>query len=337
MIEQNISREHFEPAHIDSSVRETMEKPSLNFWQDAWLRIKKNKGALVSAVILILIILMAFIGPHISGYGVYEQNLQYANLPPKVPGLEKLGIFDGKQMIGGHNVDVYQQNGVKKYFWFGTDGLGHDLFTRVWAGTQISLYIALLAAVINMVIGVAYGAISGYYGGRVDNVLQRIIEVLSGIPDLVVVILMILVLNPGIISITAALTITGWVNMARVVRSQVLKLKSQEYVLAAKTLGAKDSVIIFKHLIPNLLSIIIINTMFIIPNAIFFESFLSFIGLGLQAPAASLGTLIEDGFRTLRFQPYMMMYPAVVMSLLMITVNIMADGLRDAFDPKMRD
>lgn len=337
IVEEKISPEKFKPAHIDAAKGEVIEKPSLTFWQDSWLRVRKNKGAIISMVVLILLIIMAFVGPHINKYGFDEQNLAKANLPPRIPGIEKLGIFDGTQTMAGQKVNLYEQKGVKDYYWFGTDSLGRDLFTRVWKGTQISLYIGFLAAIINMVIGVAYGAISGYFGGRTDNIMQRIIEILSGIPDLIVVILMILILQPGILSITIALTITGWVGMARVVRGQILKLKSQEYVLAAKTLGAKNGTIIFKHLIPNMASVIIINTMFIIPSAIFFESFLSFIGLGLQAPKASLGTLIEDGYKILRFLPYQMLFPGAILSIIMIAFNLLADGLRDALDPKMRD
>ena len=161
------------------------------------------------------------------------------------------------------------------------------IFARVWKGTQVSLFIAFMAALVDMVIGVAYGAVSGYLGGRVDSVMQRIMEVIVGIPNLIVVVLMIFVLKPGIIPIIIALTITGWTSMARVVRAQVLKFKDQEFVLAAKTLGASNSSIIFKHMIPNMFGVIIINTMFSIPNAIFFEAFLSFIGLGLQEPNAS--------------------------------------------------
>ncbi|RDI47768.1 oligopeptide ABC transporter permease [Falsibacillus pallidus] len=334
---EKISKELFQPANIDTSSGERIAKPSLNYWQDAWLRVKKNKGALFALILLIILAFMAFAGPHMTKHNYKEQNLAFANLPPKVPGLEKLGIFDGKMQLGGQEVDMYERKNVDEYFWFGTDGLGRDLFARTWKGTQISLYIAILAAFIDMVIGVAYGGISAFYGGRTDNIMQRILEVLVGIPNIVVVILMILVLEPGILSITIAITITGWVGMARVVRGQTLKLKSQEYVLASRTLGESNGKIIFKHLIPNLASVIIINTMFTIPSAIFFEAFLSFIGLGLQAPAASLGTLIEDGYRTMQILPHIMLFPAIIICLLMIAFNLLADGLRDALDPKMRD
>lgn len=340
MAQKEISKELFQPAKLDSAKSEEINKPSLNYWQDAWLRVKKNKAAVFSMVVIVLLALLAFIGPAVSGYDSARQKATHANLPPRIQGLENIEWlpFDGTRTLNnGEEVKVYEQKQIKEYYWLGTDNLGRDQFTRIWKGTQISLYIAFLAAFIDMVIGVAYGAISGYFGGRLDNVMQRIIEVLMGIPNLVVVILMILILKPGIISITVALTITGWVGMARVVRAQVLKMKNQEFVLASRTLGASHAKIIFKHMIPNLVGVIIINTMFTIPNAIFFEAFLSFIGLGLQDPLASLGTLIDEGFKSMRAFPYQMIYPAIVISVIMIAFNMIADGLRDALDPKMRD
>lgn len=179
--------------------------------------------------------------------------------------------------------------------------------------------------------------ISGYSGGRVDNFMQRILEVASAIPNLVVVILMLLVLDPGIMSIIIAIAMTSWITMARVVRGQVLKLKDQEFVLASKTLGGSTPSILFKHLLPNVSGVIIINVMFSIPSAIFFEAFLGFIGLGIPAPQASLGTLISEGYKTLQVLPYMVLYPTLVLCIIMIAFNLIADGLRDAFDPKMRD
>lgn len=343
MEEQNvekIDKDLFSPAEIDSTKSEEISKPSLNYWQDAWLRVKKNKGAVVSAFIMMILIIMALVGPHLNSYGYDEQNLKHNNLPPRIPVLEKVSWlpFDGElTKKNGEKYNAYEAKGVDEYYWLGTDSLGRDIFTRLWKGTQVSLYIAFLAAAIDMIIGVLYGAISGYVGGRTDTIMQRITEILVGIPNLVVVILMIIVLDPGILSITIALTITEWVGMARVVRAEVLKLKNQEYVLAARTLGLSNLKVIRKHLIPNMTGIIIINTMFTIPSAIFFEAFLSFIGLGLQPPLASLGTLIEDGFKVLQLYPYQMIIPAIVISLIMICFNLMADGLRDALDPKMRD
>lgn len=330
----------FSPAQLDSAKSEEISKPSLNYWQDAWLRVKKNKGAIVSLVIIAILTIMALVGPHLTGHTYEEQNLQHNNLPPRIPVLENVSWlpFDGNlTRKNGDVYNAYEQKNVEEYYWFGTDSLGRDLFTRLWKGTQVSLYIAFLAAAIDMIIGVIYGAISGFVGGRTDNIMQRVIEILSGIPNLVVVILMTILLDPGILSITLALTITGWITMARVIRAQVLKLKNQEYVLAARTLGLSNGKIISKHLVPNLAGVIIINTMFTIPSAIFFEAFLSFIGLGLQPPDASLGTLIDEGFKVLQLYPYQMIIPATVISLIMICFNMVADGLRDALDPKMRD
>ncbi|AZB42360.1 ABC transporter permease [Bacillus sp. FJAT-42376] len=331
----------FVPAPLDASKSERIEKPSLNYWQDSWLRIKKNKGALVSFVVLILLIIMAFIGPMLTPYNYRDQNTKHGNLPPRIQVLENVEWlpFDGtvKQPSSGKILHPYEQRQIKEYYWFGTDTLGRDIFARVWKGTQVSLLIALVASLIDLLVGVAYGAISGYFGGKVDGFMQRLIEIIVGIPNLVVVILMIIVLKPGIIPIIIALSITGWTTMARVVRASVLKMKNQEFVLAARTLGASDGKIIFKHMLPNMFGIMIINTMFSIPNAIFFEAFLSFIGLGLQDPQASLGTLIEDGYKAMTVYPSQMIIPAIIITVLMITFNLIADGLRDALDPKMRD
>ncbi|MBM7580311.1 oligopeptide ABC transporter permease [Jeotgalibacillus terrae] len=330
----------FEPAQVDEALAEKIEKPSLNFWQDAFLRVRKNKAAIISFIILMLLVIVTFVGPYINGYDSETQNAAHSNLPPRIDALADVSWlpFEGTwEDRNGNTLYPYEERGIEESYWFGTDKFGRDLFTRLWEGVQISLLIAVLATAIDMIIGVSYGAISGYFGGRVDNIMQRIIEILTGIPNLVIVILLILVLEPGILSITLALAITGWTTMARVVRGQVLKLKNQEFALASKTLGATDFRIIFKHLMPNMVGVIIINTMFTIPNAIFFEAFLSFIGLGLQPPDASLGTLIEDGFKVMLLYPSQLIIPSIVISILMITFNLMADGLRDAFDPKMRD
>lgn len=338
--ENIISKDLFAPAHVDPSKSEIIAKPSLNFWQDSWFRVRKNKAAVVSMVILIILIIMAFVGPLLTPYAYDFQNTKHNNLPPRIQGLEDVHWlpFDGTLTRRDGNVyNAYEVRKIDAYYWFGTDNLGRDLFARTWKGTQVSLFIAFMAALIDMLIGVSYGAISGYLGGRTDSIMQRIIEVIVGIPNLIVVVLMIIVLKPGIMPIIIALSITGWTSMARVVRGQVLKFKGQEFVLAAKTLGASDTSIIFKHMIPNMFGVIIINTMFSIPSAIFFEAFLSFIGLGLQDPHASLGTLVNDGFVSMIAFPYQMIIPSVMIGLIMVCFNLVADGLRDALDPKMRD
>lgn len=329
---ENITEDLFKPVELGADENEKISKPSLSFGKDAWMRLRKNKAAIVGLVLIAIIVIMALVAPHFNSYGFDDQNLDRNNLPPKVSGLGWLG-FSGNDSSG---MDAYEMKDVKDHFWFGTDELGRDVWTRVWQGTQISLLIAIVATLGDLIIGVTYGGVSAYYGGRVDSILQRIIEVLVGIPNLIIIILLILWLNPGVKSIIIALMLTGWVSMARIVRGQTLKLKSQEFVLAARTLGSKDSRIILKHLIPNVLGQIIITTMFTIPGAIFFEAFLSFIGLGIPAPQASLGSLNNDGFQVIQIYPYRAFFPAAILSILMISFNLLADGLRDAFDPKMR-
>ncbi|WP_338754720.1 oligopeptide ABC transporter permease [Bacillus sp. FJAT-52991] len=332
---EQFSKDLFQPADRRENEAEQISRPSLNFWQDAWLRLKGNKGAIVGLILIIFISFMAIFGPSMNEYTYKQQNIAHAKLPPKVPGLENISWlpFDGKDKDG---FDMYEAKNVKEYYWFGTDDLGRDLWTRTWYGTRISIYIGILAAVIDFIIGIAYGGISGFYGGRVDSIMQRIIEILIGIPHLIVVILFILVFEPGIFSITMAMVITGWVSMARIVRGQFLKLRNQEFVLASRTLGASNSRLIWKHLMPNVMGPIIVTTMFTIPSAIFTEAFLSFIGLGIRPPEASLGSLINDGFKSLQTYPHMLIIPSIIISMLILSFNLLADGLRDAFDPKMR-
>ncbi|NLL75205.1 MAG: ABC transporter permease [Erysipelothrix sp.] len=304
-----------------------------SFMSDAFSRFKKNKGALVGLWVIGIIIVLAIVGPMISGTTFDHVEKAHLNLPPRIPFLEKLGIFNGS--LGGYN--IYQEKGLSDvFYWFGTDKLGRDLWTRVWKGTQISFLIAFVAVGIDVFVGITYGLISGYFGGKVDAVMQRFVEILSGIPNLVVVTLFMIIFEPGILTIILALMLTGWIGMSRVVRSQVLKLKDQEFVLAARTLGGSHADIIKKELLPNIMGQIIVMTMFSIPNAIFYESFLAFVGLGLRPPFASLGVLISTGYLSMLTHPFIIASPVIVLSLLMLSFNLIADGLRDAFDPKMK-
>lgn len=306
---------------------------SSSYGKDVWYAFKKNKGAVFGVIMIILITLLAIICPMISGHTYDGITIEHMSLVPRIPGLEKLGIFDGVY----NGVNQYLSKGLDNvYYLFGTDTQGRDLFTRVWVGTQISLIIALSAVLIEIFIGMAYGLISGYFGGKVDMIMQRFAEILNGIPTLVVVTLLGLILPRGIISIIFAMMITGWISMERIARAEVLKLKEREFVLASKTLGAKNMAIIFKEILPNTIGQIIVVAMFSIPSAIFLEAFLSFVGLGVPAPMASLGSLVSEGYKSLTTYPHMIIYPIIVLSLLMLSFNLFADGLRDAFDPKMK-
>ena len=303
-----------------------------SYLRDVWVSFTKNKGAVFGFIIICIIVLFAIFGPMFSGHEYDAIVNAHQNLPPKIPLLNNLGIFNGTE----NGVDVYAERGVDIMYWFGTDANGRDLFTRVWQGTRISLLIALVAVAIDIFIGMTYGLISGYFGGKVDMVMQRIAEILNGIPTLVVVTLLGLVLPRGIWSIIFALMITGWIGMQRIARAEVLKLKESEYILASRTLGASDFSIIFKDIMPNIFGQLIIMSMFSIPNAIFTEAFLSFVGLGIAAPEASLGTLISDGYKALTIHPFQIASAVIVLGLLMLSFNLFADGLRDAFDPSQK-
>ncbi len=320
---------------------------SQSYLKDVLGRFKKNKGAMIGLICIVLISFMAIVGVHINGHTYDSQIIEHQNLAPRIPVLENLGIFDGSETMntstGETEVNKYvsadgKETGIEDvYYWFGTDILGRDVFTRTWMGTRISLYIAVIAVIIDILFGLSYGLISGYFGGTVDNVMQRIAEILNGIPSLVIVTLLIIVLKPGLLTITFSLMITGWIGMSRIARAEMLKLKEQEFVLASRTLGAKDFFIIFKEILPNILGPIITNTMFSIPNAIFTEAFLAFIGLGVPAPMASLGSLISEAFKSFTTHPYMIVPPVMVLAVLMLSFNMVADGIRDAFDPKMKE
>ena len=306
---------------------------SQNFWKDVLIRFFKKKSAVIGLIFIVLITVMVIIGPGMTPYTYSEQNLSQKNLAPRVASLEKLGIFDGSESIS-------TTSGSKKmnyYYWFGSDNFGRDIWTRTWSGAKVSLIIAVAAALIDMIIGMSYGLISGYFGGKVDMVMQRILEIANGIPRLVIVTLLLLVLKPGMLTIIFALMLTEWVGMSRIARAEMLKLKEQEFVLASRTLGAGSFFIIFKEILPNIIGPIITQVMFSIPTAIFTEAFLSFVGLGIPVPQCSLGSLISEGFNSFTTHSYQIIPPIIVMALLMLSFNLVADGLREALDPKMKE
>jgi oligopeptide transport system permease protein len=306
-------------------------------------RLRKNKGAMASLFCILFIVVMAIIGPFLNDFRYDQQITGNESMAPRVPVLEKWGVFDGREKLrtstGIREVNHYAQveNGDRYYYWFGSDTLGRDIFTRTWEGTRISLFVALIAVLVDVFIGILYGFSSAYFGGKVDMVMQRIIEIINGIPTLVIVTLLIMVLRPGILSVTLTIMLTGWIGMSRMARAQMLKLKNREYVLAARTLGAGSFQVIFREILPNSFGQLLVMSMFSIPNAIFTEAFLAFIGIGIPVPLASLGSLISESFRSLTTHPYMIVSPVLVLAALMLSFNLLADGLRDALDPGMKD
>lgn len=333
MEENIINNDDFTLAYDNNEYLIDKTYNTTSYAKDVLNSFSKNKGAVLGGIIIAIIIVMAIIGPYLNSHTYKSIIIEHASLTPRIPLLENLGIFNGFYK----GVNQYASKGFNDvYYWFGSDTQGRDIFTRVWEGTRISLIIAFTAVMIDIFIGMVYGLVSGYFGGKVDLVMQRIAEILNGIPTLVIVTLLGLILPSGITSIIFALMITGWIGMSRIARAQVLKIKESEFILASKTLGAKDSNIIFKEVLPNIFGQIIVMSMFSIPNAIFTEAFLSFVGLGVPAPMASLGSLIAEGYKSFTIYPHMMFSGVVVLALLMLSFNLFADGLRDAFDPKMK-
>ena len=305
--QSDINKELFRPALDNREAAESIKRPSISYWSDVWRRLKKNKLAMFGLIILLLLILMAIVGPYLTGYTYYTQNLDAQNLRPSAD------------------------------HWFGTDSVGRDLFTRTWYGARYSLFIGIMAAMIDFLIGVIYGGIAGFKGGKTDTIMMRIAEIIYSIPYLLTVILLMVILPQGLWTIILAMGITGWLSMARLVRGQVLQLKEMEFVQASTLMGAKTGWILRKHLIPNTMGSIHVNITLSVPSAIFAEATLSFLGLGVPPPAASWGTMVSDSIQSLLVgNAYQLFIPAFFISLTMFSFNVLGDGLRDALDPRLR-
>ena len=286
---------------------ERFARRPMTYWEDALRRFRQNKVATYALFLLIAIIMLSLLVPLLSPYEYTKQDLLNRRAWPSWE------------------------------HWFGTDDLGRDLFARVWQGGRVSLMIGIMGAGISMVIGSIYGGISAYFGGRVDDLMMRLVDILSSIPNLLVVIMMSVVLDSNSIpTLLLALTITGWCPIARLVRAQMLQISSSEYVMAARIMGVSPFQIVVKHMIPNTLSLIIVNITFRVPGYIFNEAFLSYVGLGVQSPNTSWGALASAGQNYLIFYPYMMLFPSLCIALTMLCFMLMGDGLRDALDPRLR-
>ncbi len=342
---------------------------SISYGKDVWRRFVRSKVTIVSAVIILLIVVLGIVGPYISPHDYLTQNVDLKYLPPRVPLLEKLGILDGTRVLEvqeaelaeyGNSivedlgafevstafgkgtmkrirVDLYKYKGVEdQYYWFGTDSLGRDMFSRLWQGTRVSLILAFAVVAINLTIGLVVGAICGYYGGWVDLIVQRLMDVVWNIPSLPLTILLIMLFGSGILPLILVFCLTGWMGTADAVRMQFYRYKNREYVLASRTMGASDVHTMVRHILPNAIGTIITQSALAIPGVVFQEAGLSYLGLGVQAPNPSIGILLSDGQKVLMDYPYLIVSPGIVIVLLMLAFNLMGNGLRDAFNPTLR-
>ena len=333
-----------EPATAQEKEYISRMRPSSTFFRDGVKRLLRNKVATVSLILIVLITLASIILPYVWPYS-YDKMLgvtpgrpadsSYNNLAPFTYGKTELKRMEAEEKIFPHI--------------FGTDAHGRDYFIRVVYGTRISLAVGFFASIIVLLIGMVIGSIAGYCGGKVDLIIMRIVDIIYSLPDMLVIILLSVVLGrvlnvdgtvlekigSNIISMFIVFGLLYWVSMSRLIRGQILSLREQEYVLSAQATGAKGSWIIRKHLLPNCISVVIISTALQIPNAIFTESFLSFLGLGVNAPMPSLGSLASDALNGITSYTYRLVIPAVVICLIVLSLNLFGDGLRDAFDPKL--
>ena len=343
----HVNVDDFIPATDEEKEYIVQMRPSTTFFRDGVKRLCKNKVALISFIVIVLITLSAIIIPYFWPYS-YEQMLGVTPGKPVDPSYNNLQPFT----YGKTEQSIIDEGGSVFPHVFGTDSSGRDYFIRVVYGTRISLAVGFFASLIVLVIGIVVGSISGSIGGKVDLLILRIVDIIYSLPDMLMVILLAAVLRQtignalegtvlekigsNIISLFIVFGVLYWVSMARLIRGQILSLREQEYVLAAKATGAGPAWIIRHHLIPNCISVVIISTALQIPNAIFTESFLSFVGLGVNAPMPSLGSLAADALNGISSYPYRLIIPAIVISLLVLSLNLFGDGLRDAFDPKLK-
>lgn len=296
----------YAPASEEERSRNQFGRPSIGYWKDAWNRLKKDKIAYAGLIIIIIMVLLSIFGPIIFKYSYDKQDLYNTN---QWPNSEHI---------------------------FGTDALGRDIFIRTMYGAKISLSVGIVASMISLVIGTIYGGISGLCGGKIDILMMRIVDILYSIPSMIYVILIMVIVGPGLKSIFISFGISFWVGMARIVRGEILRLKQEEFILAAIVLGSSKTRILFRELLPNAMGQIIVTLTLAIPNAIFTEAFLSFVGLGVAAPKASWGVLVSQSIDSLQVYPYQLLFPSVAITITIIGFNFLGEGLRDALDPKLR-
>lgn len=303
---QELTRDLFVVEGKNTEKMESISRPNISFWQDAWRRLRKNRAAFIGMIIVLIYALLAIFAPMFSRYSYSAMDASAINAAPSLT------------------------------HWLGCDSTGRDLWVRNWMGARVSLTIGLCAATINMCVGAVMGGLCGYFGGKLDMIVMRIVDILYGIPSLIVTILLMVVMGTGVGTLIAAMCIVGWIGTCRFVRGETFRLRELDFVLAARLLGVSNFKIICRHIIPNIMGLLITNLCLAIPGAIFQEAFLSYIGLGIAPPNCSWGLLAKEGIKMLRVAPHEIAVPTFFICTTMLALNLLGDGLRDAFDPNLR-
>lgn len=303
---KELTKESFRKIDAGKLDSEAISRPTISYWGDAWRRLKKNPVAMFSLGLLIFCIIMTIVGPYVRGMDFITINALDKN------------------------------KGISAQYWFGSDNLGRDLFSRIWMGARVSIIVAIICTTIQIVVGCAYGGIMAYYGGMVDDIMMRILEIITSMPSLLITLLVMMVMDKTPVSLIFAMCITAWCGTARQMRGQIMQLRESEFAMAAEALGSSPMRIIVKHMIPNTLSILILNVASSIPSYIFTEASLSFLGMGLDSNSISLGVLISNGRANMDLYPYQLFFPAAVLCIIVLAFNLLGDGLRDALDPRLR-
>ena len=329
----------------------------VSLWDDAWKRLKKNKMALAGLYIVGIYIAVSLFAPLLPLYPYEQQFLDHIYLPPsfkpagvvmiaqtkaslaKTMAKEKRSEYtqQEKDMLAAMEQEVKTNPIHQRHYILGTDSLGRDVLSRIIYGGRISIAIGLLGTITALIIGVILGAVAGYAGGWIDNALMRFVDIMYGLPYMLIVIIMMAILGRNIFILFIAIALVSWLTVARVVRGQIISLKNSEFVEAARSMGASPNRIIFRHLLPNTLGIIIVYSTLSLPSFIMSESFLSFLGLGVSAPLASWGSLVADGVKSMELYPWLLLVPAIIMTVFLFAMNFLGDGLRDSFDPQSKN
>lgn len=302
----NIPDEAFRFSPRQAGADEAIARPSITYWADVARRLRQNKVAMAGLLVILIILILSILAPLLSPYSYDFQDLSIVNQGPSAE------------------------------HWFGTDSLGRDIWVRIWVGARVSLAVGIGGSIIPSLIGIVIGGVSGYFGGKLDMFIMRLIDIIMCIPNMIYVILIMLWVGSGPVALVLAFAVTGWMGTARSVRGLILQLKEQEFVLASRTLGASSGRLIFSHLVPNTLGIVVVSMTMGVPSAIFQEAYLSFIGLGIAPPIPSWGQLANSGIAVFQIYPSQLLLPAIFISITMLSFNLFGDGLRDALDPKLR-